>query len=316
MECSVASQKILLLLYGELDPAERLEIERHIEACQACGVVLAEERRLQAILNQRPSLDPPAELLRRCREDLSDALAPARSAAGAVEMFPLRRFLAWPHRLLAQARVSPAFAAALLMVGFLAGFFAVGRPAPAGSGRPAGSIDSDVTGVALNLRAIDKQPDSDRVRLQYDTMERASLEGSIDDPQVRSILLSTLNDSINAGLRLDAIELLRHRADDLEVRTALLRAIGDDSNPSARLRAIEALDDQTASDSQVRQAVTRALLEDTNPGVRVRAFDTLARAASPETMTVFERLARDDANEYVRMRSAAVVDALYRPEDR
>ena len=65
MECSVASQKILLLLYGELDPAERLEIERHIEACQACGVVLAEERRLQAILNQRPSLDPPAELLQR-----------------------------------------------------------------------------------------------------------------------------------------------------------------------------------------------------------------------------------------------------------
>ncbi len=316
MECRVASQSILLLLYGELGPAERLEIERHVEVCHDCGVALAEERRLRALLDQRPVLDPTVELLNRCRWDLSEALAPRTepSIARGRRVATLKRLLAWPHRLWMQARVSPAFASALLVVGFLAGFLSMSRlgPSPAApSSMPIGMAE----GATSNLRSIEAGPDPDLIHLRYDATERASLQGTLDDPRVRDLLVSALRNNRNAGLRLDAIEILQRSADDPEVRAALMETIGDDANPAARLRAIEALDRRAETDAEVREAMTRALLKDRNPGVRVRAFDVLARARTPESIPLFERLAREDSNEYLRMRSAAVVDAVYRPED-
>jgi hypothetical protein len=315
MECRVANQSILLLLYGELDPVERLEVERHVEACHECSVALAEERRLRAILDQRPVLDPTAELLNQCRRDLAEAITPSAETAitrGRGKASP-GWLLAWPHRLWTQARISPAFASALLVVGFLAGFLSVSRLGPSPPDPSSTPIDM-AAGGAINLRSIEEDPASDRIFLKYDATERTSLRGTLDDPRVRDLLVSALQDNHNAGLRLDAIDILQRRADDPEVRAALMEAIGDDANPAARLRAIEALDRRAETDAGVREAVIRALLQDRNPGVRVRAFDALARVKTPETIPLFERLAREDSNEYVRMRSAAVVDALYRPE--
>ena len=316
MECRIARQKILLLLYGEVDTAEEPELERHIDSCRECASEHAEERRLQAILAQRPALDPSAKLLNRCRLDLSQALQPSPTAASSAGATVLDRILAWPQRLWAQTRVSPAFASALLVVGFLVGSFSVGRLSTLDAGRPAGSSGAEAPAVAHHLRTIETEPGSDVVRLGYDTSGRASVQGTIDEPGIRTLLVSTLGESVNADLRLQAIDLLRDHADDPEVRGALLRAIRADANPAARLKALDALRDRAASDAHVRSAVTRALLKDENPGVRVRAFDALARSRNPEMMPLFERLAREDSNEYVRMRSAEVVDALYRPEDR
>ena len=316
MDCKSARQKIVPLLDGEIDPAEKAELERHLDSCRPCASEQAEERRLQAILAQRPALEPSAELLNRCRLDLSNAMQTSPAAASSDRSTVLDRILAWPHRLWAQTRVSPAFASALLVVGFLAGSFSVGRLSTLDAGRSAGSSGAEAPVVAHNLRTIQIEPGSDTVRLGYDTSGRASLQGTIDDPAIRNLLLSTLGENVNADLRLAAIDLLRDHADDPEVRGALLRAIGADANPAARLKALDALRDRTESDAHVRGAMTRALLQDKNPGVRVRAFDALARSDSPEMMPIFERLAREDSNEYVRMRSAAVVDALYRPGDR
>ncbi|MEE9292271.1 MAG: HEAT repeat domain-containing protein [Acidobacteriota bacterium] len=316
MDCKTARQNILMLHYGEIDPEVKAELERHFDSCRQCASEHAEERRLQAILAQRTLLEPTTELLSRCRQDLSNAIRTSPVAASSNGSTVLDRILAWPHRLWAQTRVSPAFATALLVVGFLAGSFSVGRLSTLDAGRPSGSSGAEAPTMTHNLRTIQTEPGSDIVRLGYDTSGRASLQGTIDDPAIRTLLLSTRGENINADLRLAAIDLLRDHADDPKVRGALLRAIGADANPAARLKALDALRDRAVSDAHVRGAVTRALLQDENPGVRVRAFDALVRSDSPEMMPIFERLAREDPNEYVRMRSAAVVDALYRPEDR
>ena len=60
-----------------------------------------------------------------------------------------------------------------------------------------------------------------------------------------------------------------------------------------------------------RERVTEALLSDDNPGVRVRAIDSLARARHPDLMPVMRRLARDDADPYIRRRSGAIADEMY-----
>ena len=98
------------------------------------------------------------------------------------------------------------------------------------------------------------------------------------------------------------------------MRRALLRAVREDANPGARLKALEALQERAGEDAEVRGAIVQALLSDTNPGVRVRAIDALQAARSPETLPVLQRLAERDPNDYVRLRSAALVSQML-PQD-
>ena len=311
MNCEEARRAILPLLYDELDPAEKRDVGSHLATCDGCAALLAEERRLLALLD-RPVVEPAEELLQRCRRDLMDALAGATIAAGAggagARPGRARQAASW---LWASLRLSPAFSLALLATGFLAGWMAMGNGLPVFArlaGRALGGQDAEAGTTSVSALVAD--PKTDLVRVSYDTLRRSSLEGSADDPAIRRLLVSTVRDSPNAGLRLDAIDALRRRAGDLEVRAALVRTVQEDVNPGARLKAIDALEDRARHDPLVRAAVIAALLKDGNPGVRVRAMDVLSQARDPEVLPVFERLAREDPNDYVRMRSAEAADRL------
>src|SRR5207245_8900829 len=109
---------------------------------------------------------------------------------------------------------------------------------------------------------------------------------------IRRLLLGTLRDSLNAGLRLDAIDALRRRSGDAEVREALLRTLREDPNAGARLKALDALQARAALDEEVRGAFLRTLTRDDNPGIRVRAIDLLAGPRDPRTLAAPARLAR------------------------
>jgi hypothetical protein len=287
---------MVLLLYGELEDAARRGVEAHAHECAGCGAILAEERRLSLLLSQREGTEPSAYLLRRCRADLAAAIA-AETAPAARAWRP-----AW-------VTLSPVGAAVILAVGFLAGRFLppLGPERPgrvAGLETPAGEAGSTVAGVS----DLEADPESDRISLSYDVLRRASLQGSTKDPRIRRLLVETVRDSLNAGLRLEALLALSRQVEEEDARAALLRAVSEDDNPGARLMAVGALGRLAGRDAEVRGALVRALLSDGNPGVRVRAIDVLGEARSPETFPLFERLSREDPNDYVRLRSAAFVN--------
>ena len=309
MKCREARELILLLIYGELADAEKREVGRHVEECLPCGLALAEERRLQSILSQRAPAEPSEDLVARCRADLSAALRAETTSSGA-----------WWRRapltaLWARARFSPALAVLLLLVGFLGGF-SVDRglwPAPRRAALQAPipeALGDEPEAEVASLNSLSADPETGRVLLSYDTLRRTRLEGSAGDPEIRRLLVATVRDSLNAGLRLEALDALRRHTGDQEVRSALLVALQDDSNPGARLKAIEALDERAATDAEVRGAILRALLRDDNPGVRVRAVDALAGARAPETLPVMRRLAHEDPDNYVRLRSSAFLEEM------
>jgi Putative zinc-finger/HEAT repeats len=304
MSCGDVRDLIVLMLYGEVSELERPAFDAHLEGCSACRAALASERRLRAVLAERAAPQPGEALLARCRADLQAALErepAAAPSAGAPRPADL------PRRAGAWTRVPPALAAALLAAGFLAGWLSIaawnGRPAS----RPAGPHAAD-------LNAVVSGTEGDRVRLDYDVMQRTSLEGRVDDPRIRGLLVQAVGGSPNAGLRLDALDLLREHTDQPQVRQALLRTVQEDRNPGARLKALEALGGRAAADGDVRRALERALLRDDNPGVRVRALDLLTQARSPETLPVLRSLARQDPNQYVRLKAAAYVDQAVEKE--
>ena len=305
MLCDKYREPIVLMIHEELEREERLDLEAHLRDCPACSAALEEERRLIGLLDRTPDEGPSPELLRRCRDGLHRALEGGTEAERGARSAP-----AFGSRKL---RLSPAWALALLVAGF-----AVGRSIP-GSGlpslRPGPDTVSEAGTTIANVDFHETDPLTDRVSLTYDTLRRTSLSGTAGDPRIRRVLVDTVRDSRNAGLRLEALDVLRGHVDDREVRDALVRAVRDDDNAGARLKALEALRGRAADDPEVRGAIVEALVKDTNPGVRVRAVDALQGTRGPETLAVLKRLADQDPNEYVRLRSAALVSEML-PQER
>jgi hypothetical protein len=309
MTCDLARRQILLLIYDELDAQERRDVGAHLRGCASCSEALAEERRVQALLALSQPDAPPESLLQRCRRDLAGALA--REVPAQARPDPERR------RFWTELRLSPAYAAGLVAAGFLAGWMTLGSGLStlrqlAGRAMLGGEAEAAVASVS----ALVMDPESGTVRVSYDTLQRRSIEGPVVDPDIRHLLIGTLEGSLNAGLRLDALDALRGHAGEREVRAALLRVVREDRNVGARLKALEALHGSSGFDPEARRAVVNVLLLDDNPGVRVRAIDLLSAAKDPRDLPIFERLAREDANDYVRLRSSALADELAFAETR
>jgi hypothetical protein len=306
MDCDAARRTLLLDLYGEIAADESGALQTHLASCGDCRLAAAGERRLQAILGERIAAEPSDDLLALCRRDLSAALD--------AEPRPRRPWARSLADFFTLARLSPAWGAALLVVGFVAGAATLrGGERPAGpreAGAPA-AAGGTLSGAPLaNLMSLESAPDRDHVRLSWDTLQRGSLEGSASDPAIREMLVRTLRDNLNAGLRLEAIDALRRHTDEREVRRALLDTLRGDENTGARLKAIEALHDRVAADPEVRRGILDALESDANPGVRVSAIDALSRARDPQILPAMERLSREAPDTYVRLRSGALVDAM------
>jgi hypothetical protein len=309
MTCEEIGRQLLLLVYGEIDAAGRNAIEGHLAACPGCRIALAEERRLHAVLAARPTPEPGDDLLSECRDALMAALRGEAEGAAVRRAAPPPAWSAWWPR----ARPSPALAAAFVAVGFLSGWFAMGRgllPGPRPDAPPGA-----VAHLTTDLQSFEVDPAGERVSLTYDARGRGSLRGRVDDPAIRRLLLDTVRDGDNAGLRLDAIGLLEEQVADDEVRGALIGTLRDDRNAGARLRALAALDGQSA-DPLVRDAMTEALLRDENLGVRVRAINALGRTGDPRLGPLMRRLSRDDAEPYIRFRSGAIADRMRAGADR
>jgi HEAT repeat protein/putative zinc finger protein len=292
MRCETNREHIVLMIHGELADQERRALEAHLPTCNDCSAALAEERGLIGLIAGAPEEGPSTALLRRCRDDLRRAIAAEAPAAQAGGGRPGARW--WSPRL------SPAWALALLAAGIL-----VGRAFPS-----VGLPTHESAGTIANVDFHESDPLTDRVSLTYDTLRRTAISGTPSDPRIRRVLVDTVRDSRNAGLRLMALDVLRPHTDDRDVRAALLRTVREDDNAGARLKALEALQEHAADDPEVRGAIVEALVKDTNPGVRVRAIDALERARAPETLAVLRRLADQDPNEYVRLRSAALVSEM------
>ena len=300
MRCEMNRERIVLMIHGELSEAERQALEAHLQDCNECAAALAEERRFIDLVGGAREESPSPALLRRCREDLRRSIAEETTAAGAGAGRTPGRW--WAPRL------SPAWAVALLAAGILVGRAFPGVGLPSLGSRPDTTAESP--GTIANVDFHESDPPTDRISLTYDTLRRTSITGAPSDPRIRRVLVDTVRDSRNAGLRLMALDVLRPHTDDREVRAALLRTVREDENAGARLKALEALRERAADDPEVRGVFVEALVKDTNPGVRVRAIDALERARAPETLAVLRRLADQDPNEYVRLRSAALVSEM------
>ncbi len=270
MNCESARSQLSLLLYGELSFDGEEELERHLSACAGCRDALVREKAIHAAADSA-ALEPPAELLARCRAGLRSEIASAGARRGAGFFAGLAaRFL------------RPAAAVALVAVGFVAARL-VGEPA------------------ASRVRFV--EPDaSGRVRIVVEEARQKIVSGWPEEEGIRRLLLAAARDPSDAGLRVESMDILKSRCESAEVRRALMFALQHDSNPAVRLKALEGLRPFCAQ-PETRQALAQVLLTDDNPGLRAQAVDLLVQQRAQDVVGVLQRLLEKEDNGYVRLRS-------------
>jgi HEAT repeats len=325
--CADWEPLVTLLAAGdELGPGEQSRLAGHLAKCAGCSESLARQREMLATLALH-HIEPDASLLAACRTNLSDALDRQEDRTWFARTFGSVLPSSW-------LAPRPAWSAAvLLLMGFTVGVLgprllrhpaATNTPDFGGSdiGTTQGTVPTSIDLHTADVAGINVLPSSGegpaRVEFQLRAQQPITLEGTVDDDDVKDVLLGILakGDRICPDIRLDAVECLRARENDPDVRAALCRAVRTDRNAAVRLKALEALKSAQPAD-QVRQTLLDALTEDQNPGVRIEAINTLRGMAEKgntpsddHMVSVLRDRMQNDPNTYIRLQSAAALDEL------
>ena len=309
MKCEIAQQNMIFAGYGELHDEQIDGLEEHLAGCEACRIELEALRSLEDALALHPMLEPSPNLLAQSRMRLDEEL----------DLIPAHGFLTHLRGLffgsLASVRNSPALTILLVGTGFFGGYYTLSyqvahRPHPNG----ATIITREADSTIANISGIIRTPDSEIVQVNYNRIVPETMEGSLDEPRIRNMLMMGSTESSASGVRESAVEALveecraGHRcqaeADGKGIRNALLLALRSDKNPAVRLKALEGLQPYIAQDKRVRDAVLVSLMHDTNASVRAASVGVLSPVQTDSSVRqVLRTTSTQDTNPYIRTAS-------------
>jgi anti-sigma factor RsiW len=316
MKCSVAEQHIVQSIYGELPDDAAHSLQQHLAACERCRAEMHVYETLKQAMAFVPVEEPSASFLAASRirlENALDMLPPPtlwqRAQTGFFGFF-------------AQLKAAPGMAASLAVLGAAIG--AAGGhlwnshraaaeaartqiAAPFASGAPA----------VMSVSGIVQHPNTKMVEVHFNQMVPATVEGSIDDPEVRKLLLMATGDTGDPNVQSDSVGLLAdqcregHDCQAEPVRTALMVALRYDRDPAVRLMALNGLEPYVAEDSRIRDAVLESLMHDPSQRIRSRALSMLEPVeADSSVRMVLQTIATEDANPQMREASLKVLQTI------
>jgi hypothetical protein len=309
MKCEIAQQNMIFAGYGELHDEQIDGLEEHLAACPACREELDALRRMQETLALNPMQEPSPNLLAQARMRLDEEL----------DLLPAHGFLTHMRSLffgsLANIRTSPALTLLLVGIGFFGGYFTLRYQIthqPRVNGPMIQQKETDST--IANISGIIRTPDSEIVQVKYDRIVPETIQGSLDEPQIRRLLMQGSIDGATNSIREQSVAALveeckaGHRcpaeSDGKGIRGALLVALRYDRDAAVRLEALEGLQPYIAQDKHVRDAVLDSLLHDPNANVRAASVSMLPPVqADSSVRRVLRTLSREDANPYIRTAS-------------
>ncbi len=183
-------------------------------------------------------------------------------------------------------------------------------------GQPPATTEENPAQIA-SVSGITRDPKSGTVKVNYNKLVPETLQGSLDDPRIRQLLLLGTQNNGNAGVRDDSVGLLAnecrdgHQCDDGPIRNALMVALRYDKNANVRLKALEGLQPYIAEDMRVRDAVLESLMKDSDPRVRTQAISLIEPVEGDSSVReVLHTVAMQDENPQIRTASRQVLQQL------
>ena len=322
MNCELAHERIVAAAYAELPDETIHELERHMTGCPDCETERRQLQALKVLADAYPVAEPDPNLVARSRIRLEEAL----------DALPPRR---WYERLgqrillnFAGMTAAPVAACLLLVIGAGAGCLggytvAQNRAAhaaalvSAASAASAQQLAQAAPAEIANISSIVRQPNSEMVEVRYNQLVPQRMQGSLDDPAIRQLLMLASENSASAGVRDDSVGLLAaecragHSCQGAGIRDALMVALRYDKNAGVRQKALEGLSSYVAEDVRVRDAVLEALLYDADPRIRIAAMNTLEPVqADTSVRQVLYTVSTSDHNPQIRTVSRQVLNRV------
>ena len=306
MKCEIAQQNMVFAGYSELHDEEIDGLEEHLAGCEGCRVELEALRGLQETLALHPMVEPSPNLLAQSRMRLDEEL----------DLIPAHGILTHIRSLffgsLANMQGSPALTLLLVGFGFFGGYYTLRYQIshqPVQNAPRHFTRETDAT--IANISGVVRTPDSEIVQVNYNRIIPETMEGSLDDPEIRKLIMMGSTDGTTAGVKETSVQLLvneckaGHRCqadtDGKGIRGALLVALRYDKSPAVRLKALEGLQPYIAQDKHVRDAVLELLMHDTNSSVRVASMGVLPPVqADSSVRQVLRTVSTQDDNPLIR----------------
>jgi hypothetical protein len=335
MDCELARERIVTAVYNELSDEQTHELDRHVAGCQECALEREHVLALRTLLNANPAVEPSPNLVARARLRLEEALD---------ALPPKRWYERWSQQVVnnfARLQSAPVAAVLLLVAGAGAGClgeyeYVQSRTAHAAA-QPALALqsqfqDQQIQGSQFqgqqpesapqfanvaSVSGIVRHPNSEIVDVTYNQLVPRQIEGSLDDPGIRQLLMLASENSASAGIRDDSVGLLAaecragHSCQPSGIRDALMVALRYDKSPAVRQKALEGLQPYVAEDVRVRDAVLEALLNDNDPRVRSAAIGLLEPVeADSSVRQVLYSVSNTDDNPQIRNASREILSRV------
>jgi hypothetical protein len=291
-----------------------------LAACTECSQERQQLLALKTLATAYPVVEPDPNFVARSRIRLEESL-------DAIP--PKRWFERFGQRVLnnfANLQAAPVAAVLLLIVGGGAGTLggyeyaqaraahAEGRVAPISVAKTDPGRDAPVPAEVANISSIVRQPNSELVDVTYNQVVPQHIQGSLDDPAIRQLLMLASENASSQGVRDDSVGLLAaecragHGCQGEGIRDALMVALRYDKSEAVREKALEGLQPFVAEDMRVRDAVLEALLNDSDPRIRAAAISELEPVeADTGVRRVLSTVANSDNNPHIRTASREVL---------
>ena len=306
MKCDVAQERIVLVTYGELPDEHVAALEQHLAECEACNRELKALLAMHEALGADAVIEPSPNLVAQSRMLLDEEL----------DNIPphgfLTRLRSNLYGWLGHLQSAPALVTLLIGMGFLGGIFTNRYQVAHQSKLPSPVIlrhSSD--GVISNISGIVQTPNSEVVQVSYNRVVPETIQGSLDDPAIRQLLLIGTKAAATNAVRTNSVSLLANECraghqcvgepDGSGIRNGLMVSLRYDKDPGVRLAALEGLQSYVVEDQRVRDAMLEALMSDTDSTVRKRAVSLLQPVQSDSSVrSVMRTVSTTDENPYIR----------------
>ena len=312
MQCEDWQRDMVLAGYGEQPDALQLPLEWHLQTGGACRREWHAHHALMETLELHPVQEPSPNLLAASRMRLDEALdrLPSHSWTKSFTSSALRWF--------SYVQGAPALTVLLLGFGFLGGNAVTRYQAVHEKQLPRPVILSHpAAGAVASVSRIVQTPNSALVQVNYNRLVPETVQGSLDDPEIRKLLMLGTQLASNPQAHTESVALLADacrqghacgRAEDGDavnsVRSALLARLRYDKSPAVRLKALDGLQPYIAEDEHVRDAVLERLMHDHSAEVRTEAISMLSPVgADASVRQALRAVSAEDANPAIRTAS-------------
>jgi len=311
---------INLSLYDELTKDEKILIEEHLSQCEECKREFEEIKKLNGLLTNLKLPEIDNKLLQDARFELRTAIRKERSKSSFPEnlLGSLNQLLIKNYKLAFAAII---FLFLGVGIGYLV--FTNKDTSGVAQFINTTNVDPfEKNNIKIkNLRFLDTNIKDGEVSFTFEAARQVTMNGKANDAVIQKILAQSLLNEQNDGVRLRTLNAISAQTNNKKlpgkkVKTALISAMKFDGNAGVRMEALNVLK-KFSFDEDVIEALLYVLKSDTNTGLRVAAINSLSelniseKEMSPELLELLKQKSQSDENQYVRVRAKSILQEVY-----